>query len=77
MSLRSRVDSQKKKEQGSKVEWDQTTTASQRAKKSVEEKMASQIAMEVLRDNQKLRGIHSNVSIKKIIENEAKRQLLS
>lgn len=30
----------------------------------------------MLKDNQKLRGIHSNVSIKKIIEKEAKRQLL-
>lgn len=38
--------------------------------------MAKQIASEMLRDNQKLRGVHSNNSIKKIIELEAKRQLL-
>jgi hypothetical protein len=31
----------------------------------------------MLRDNQKLRALHSNVSLKKIIENEAKRQLMS
>jgi hypothetical protein len=30
----------------------------------------------VLRDNQKLRQIHSGASIKKILEKEAKRQLL-
>ena len=38
--------------------------------------MAKQIANEMLKDNQKLRGVHSNNSIKKIIEQEAKRQLL-
>ena len=42
----------------------------------MEDKVAAQIASEVLRDNQKLKGIHSNVSLKKIIEKEAKRQLL-
>jgi hypothetical protein len=31
----------------------------------------------MLKENSKLRGIHSNVSIKKIIEQEARRQLLA
>ena len=44
---------------------------------TLEEKLASKIANEVLRDNQKLRGVHSNQSIKKILEKEAKRQLLA
>lgn len=79
MSLRSRVESQKQRNENSKQEWDRTTTTSQRGgvKPTVEEKMASQIAREMLMENQKLRGIHSNVSIKKIIEKEAKRQLLA
>ena len=38
--------------------------------------MASMIANQVLKDNQKLRGVHSNQSMKKILEREAKRQLL-
>lgn len=38
--------------------------------------MANKIAAEVLRDNAKLRGIHSNTSIKMLLEKEAKRQML-
>ena len=72
MSLRSRVESEKKKSVKTKQECDQTTTTSKR-EQTVEARMASQIAVELLRDNQKIRGIHSNVSIKKLIEKEAKR----
>lgn len=35
------------------------------------------MAKEVLRDNAKLRGVHSSNSIKKLLEKEAKRALLS
>jgi hypothetical protein len=37
--------------------------------------MASKIAMEVLKDNSKLRGIHSKESIKAILEKEALKQM--
>jgi hypothetical protein len=37
--------------------------------------MASKIAMEVLKDNTKLRGIHSKESIKAILEKEALKQM--
>lgn len=37
--------------------------------------MASQIASEVLKDNAKLRAVHSKESIKAILEREAKRQM--
>lgn len=37
--------------------------------------MASKIAMEVLKDNSKLRGVHSKESIKKILEKEALKQM--
>jgi hypothetical protein len=41
--------------------------------RTLEDKMASKIASEVLKDNQKLKGVHSNQSMKKILEREAKR----
>jgi hypothetical protein len=31
----------------------------------------------VLRDNAKLKGVHSNTSIKKLLEREAKKQLIA
>lgn len=37
--------------------------------------MASKIAAEVLKDNAKLRGVHSKESIKAILEKEALRQM--
>lgn len=56
-----------------KPEWDRMTTASEFNNKTVEEKMASKIATEILAGNQKLRGVHSNQSIKKMLEREAKK----
>ena len=40
-------------------------------KLTAEEKMARKIAKEVLKDNSKLRGVHSDASIQKILEKEA------
>ena len=57
-----------------KPDWDNTTTASKK-KPSAEDRMASKIAAEVLKDNAKLRGVHSKESIKAILEKEAKRQM--
>lgn len=37
--------------------------------------MAAKIASEVLKDNAKLRGVHSKESIKRILEKEALRQM--
>jgi hypothetical protein len=42
-------------------------------KQTAEDRMASKIASEVLKDNHKLRGVHSKESIKKILEKEALR----
>ena len=69
-----RVKEAKEREAAEKKEWDASTTAS-KAKRTAEDRMASQIAMEVLKDNHKLRGIHSKDSIKKILEKEAQKQL--
>ena len=37
--------------------------------------MASKIAQEVLRDNPKIRQVHSGASIKMLLEKEAKKQM--
>lgn len=71
-SFRSRVEDEKKKEADQKSQWDGSVTSEQR-RQTAEDKIASKIANEVLRDNAKLRGVHSGASIKKILEKEAKR----
>ena len=55
-------------------EWDGSVTSEKRQARA-EDRMASKIAQEVLKDNAKLRGIHSKESIKKILEKEALRQM--
>lgn len=40
-------------------EWDRTTVVSD-VPRTVEEKLASRIASEMLKDNPKLKGVHSN-----------------
>ena len=75
-SVKQRVEDEKAKQTQDKADWDKTTVTTENRKQSLEDKMASKIAAEVLRDNQKLRAVHSNISMKKILEREAKRQLL-
>jgi len=64
----------KKQAADSKHDWDQSVT-SEKKKVSAEDRMASKIANEVLRDNAKLRAVHSGNSIKHLLEREAKRQM--
>jgi len=72
-SYKKRVAAEKKM-QGENNEWDRSTVASEKKQiLTAEDKVAARIANEVLKDNQKLRGVHSNQSIKKILEKEAKR----
>jgi hypothetical protein len=40
---------------------------------TTEERMAAQIANQVLKENSKLRGVHSGASIRKILEREAQK----
>jgi hypothetical protein len=56
-------------------DWD-PSIKSEKPKFSAEDKVAARLANEILKDNAKLRGVHSNHSIKKILEKEAKRQLM-
>ena len=74
-SYKSRVSKAKDIKEKQQADWDRSTTTSKKdkASHSLEEKVAAQIASEMLKDNSKLRGVHSNQSIKKLIEKEAKR----
>ena len=56
-------------------EWDRSTKGD--VGKTTEERIATKLASEVLRDNAKLRGVHSHSSIKRLLEKEAKKQLLA
>ena len=57
----------KKKEQ---QDWDKFTT-SQKSAVDIEERIAKNLADEVLRNYPGLKGVHSNVSIRKLLEAEA------
>ncbi len=75
-SFSSRVKEAKAKEAESKPEWNASTTSeARRGKLSAEDRMAAQIAGEVLRDNAKLRAVHSKDSIRAILEKEARKQM--
>jgi hypothetical protein len=63
------------KAEQAKAEWDQGSLTSEQRNRKAEDRMASKIAAEVLKDNQKLRGVHSKESIKKILEKEALKQM--
>ena len=64
-----------KKEAEDRPEWDKSVTSEKRKQGTAENRMASKIAMEVLKDNHKLRGVHSKESIKAILEKEALKQM--
>ena len=71
MSYSQRVSEAKKKEAAQRPDWDASTTGEKRH--TTEDKVAAKIAAEVLRDNAKLRAVHSGPSIKKLLEREAKK----
>ena len=73
-SFASRVKEQKQKEIESRPEWNASTTSETR-NMATDDRIASQIANEVLKDNSKLKGVHSKQSVKKILEMEAKKQM--
>lgn len=54
-------------------DWDKSVKS---YKPTTEDRVAARLANEILKDNVKLRGVHSGNSIKKLLEKEAKRQLL-
>lgn len=77
-SYKSRVKEEMEKwQEKAQSEWDASTVNSETRKLSTEEKMARKIAKEVLRDNKKLGAVHSDASIQKLLEREAKKHLES
>jgi len=74
MSFSQRVAAEKKKDGEKRPEWDASTTGEKKVV-STEDRVAAKIAAEVLRDNAKLRAVHSGPSIKKLLEREAKKQM--
>ena len=65
MSYKSRLADEKSKQSQQKSEWnDSVSMTSSKRDMNAEDRLARKIANEVLRDNAKLRGIHSEQSIK-------------
>jgi hypothetical protein len=52
-------------------EWDKFTTTQKSSVANVDERIAKNIADEVLRNYPNLKGVHSNVSIRRLLEAEA------
>ena len=69
----SRVSEARRKEEAERPEWNQSVTSSK--KPTAEDRIATKIAAEVLRDNANLRGVHSKNSIKMLLEKEAKKHM--
>ena len=75
-SIRSRVLAEKAAHGGPQAEdWDQSVTSEKR-KLTTEDRVAARLAQEVMKDNPKFKGIHSNASVRKMLEAEAKKQLI-
>lgn len=73
-SYKKRIDDAKK-DAAYRPDWDNNSLTSEAKNRRAEDRMASKIAAEVLKDNSKLRGVHSKESIKKILEKEALKQM--
>jgi len=56
---------------GDKPEWDKSVKGGN--KRNIEDRYAKQVAEQILESNPGFKNIHSNQSIKKILEREAKR----
>jgi hypothetical protein len=75
-SVKSRVQEEMKKfQEKAQSEWDASTVNTEIRKMSTEDRMARKIAKEVLRDNKKLGNVHSDASLQKLLEREAKKHL--
>lgn len=59
-------------EERGKEDWDPSVKSEQR-KPNIEDKVAQKLANEILKDNMKLKGVHSNQSIRQLLEKEAKK----
>lgn len=64
-----------REEERKKEQWDTSTNAEKR-ERTVEEKLASKLADQILENNPNLKGVHSKTSMRKMLEKEAARQLI-
>ena len=76
ISKKSEIMNELKREEDKKDDWDSSTQA-ERKKQSIEEKLASKLADQILELNPNLKGIHSKTSMKRMLEKEAARQLIA
>lgn len=53
------------------AEWDKHTTSQKSAMSNIDDRIAKNLADEVLRNYPNMKGVHSNVSIRKLLEAEA------
>jgi len=58
-----------------KQEWDKSTVGDAKPQVSLEDRIAKHVADEILRGNTQIRQVHSNNSIRKILEKEARKVL--
>ena len=65
----------KKFQEKAQSEWDASTVNSETKRLTTEERMARKIAKEVLQNNKKLGNVHSDASLQKLLEREAKKHL--
>ena len=63
-----------KKKEG-QDEWDKNTRTSKQSYVNIEERIAKNVADDLLRNYGNLKAVHSNVSVRKLLEREAARQL--
>lgn len=64
-----------KMEAKEKKDWDNMSTTTKKNPITVEERIAKHVADEILRNNTEFRHFHSNNSVRKILEREAKKHL--
>jgi len=67
--LKAKLESKEKKD------WDNMSTTTKKNAVTVEERIAKHVADEILRNNTEFRHFHSNNSVRKILEREAKKHL--
>ena len=73
MSKRSEILDEIKREEREKEDWD-ASTQGDRKKPTVEDRLASKLADQILENNPNLKGVHSKISMKKMLEKEAHKQ---
>lgn len=66
-----------KAKQTEKKDWEKLSSTQTKKQATLEERIAKHVADEILRNNTQIRHVHSNNSIRKLLEREAKKHLES